>query len=95
MPEVTVPVATYTGWALRADGLDGCDAAGQQIAFAKTKAARLAAGDPRPSLEERYRDHAAYVSQVTRAAQDLKAQRLLLDEDVAATIAAAQAASVP
>ena len=95
MPEVTVPIATYTGWALRADSLDGCDAAGQQIAFAKTKAERLAAGDPRPSLEERYADHAAYVSLVTRAAQDLKAQRLLLDEDVAATIAAAQAASVP
>ena len=95
MPEVTVPVATYTGWALRADGLDGCDAAGQQIAFAKTKAERLAAGDPRPSLEERYADHAAYVGLVTRAAQELKAQRLLLDEDVAATIAAAQAASVP
>jgi hypothetical protein len=95
MPEVTVPVATYTGWALRADGLDGCDAAGQQIAFAKTKAERLAAGDPRPSLEERYADHAAYVALVTRAAADLKAQRLLLDEDVAAYIAAAQAASIP
>jgi alpha/beta hydrolase family protein len=95
MPEVAVPLATYTGWALRADGLDGCDAAGQQIPFAKTKAARLAAGDPRPSLEERYADHAAYVDRVTRAAQALKAQRFLLDEDVAATIAAAQAASVP
>jgi Alpha/beta hydrolase domain len=95
MPDVAVPVATYTGWALRADGLDGCDAAGQQIAFAKTKAERMAAGDPRPSLEERYADHAAYVSLVRRAAEDLEAQRLLLDEDVAATIAAAQAASVP
>jgi hypothetical protein len=95
MPDVTVPVATYTGWALRADGLDGCDTAGQRIGFAKTKAERLAAGDPRLSLEERYADHAAYVSLVTRAAEDLKAQRLLLDEDVAATVAAAQAASVP
>ncbi|HEY4403079.1 MAG TPA: alpha/beta hydrolase domain-containing protein [Xanthobacteraceae bacterium] len=95
MPEVAVPVATYTGWALRADGLDGCDAAGQQIALPKTKAERMASGDPRPSLEERYADHATYVSQVTRAAQELKAQRLMLDEDVAATIAAAQAASVP
>jgi hypothetical protein len=95
MPEVTVPVATHTGWALRADGLDGCDAAGQRIAFAKTKAERMAAGDPRPSLEERYADHATYVSLVKRAAEDLKAQRLMLDEDVAATIAAAQAASVP
>jgi hypothetical protein len=95
MPEVSVPLATYTGWALRADGLDGCDAAGQQIALRKTKAERLAAGDPRPSLEERYADHAVYVGQVTRAAQELKAQRLLLEEDVAAKIAAAQAASVP
>jgi hypothetical protein len=95
LPEVAVPVATYTGWALRADGLDGCDAAGQKIAFAKTKAERLAAGDPRPSLEERYGDHAAYVSAVTRAAQALKADRFLLDEDVAAATAAAQAANVP
>jgi hypothetical protein len=74
-----VPVATYTGWTLRADGLDGCDAAAQKIAFARTKAERLAAGDPRPSLEERYVDHGAYVSAVTRAAQALKAERFLLD----------------
>jgi hypothetical protein len=33
-----VPVATYTGWELRADGLDGCDAVGQKIVFARTKA---------------------------------------------------------
>ncbi len=95
LPEVAVPVATYTGWALRAEGLDGCDAAGQKIAFAKTRAERLAAGDPRPSLEERYPDHGAYVSAVARAAQALKAERFLLDEDVAAVTAAAQAASVP
>lgn len=95
MPEVAVPVATYTGWALRADGLDGCDAAGQKIAFAKTKAERLASGDQRLSLEERYPDHAAYMSQVTRAAEELKAQRFMLQEDVDATIAAAQAAPVP
>jgi hypothetical protein len=95
LPEVAAPVATYTGWALRAEGLDGCDAAGQKIAFAKTKAERLATGDPRPSLEERYADHGAYVSAVTRAAQALKAERFLLDEDAAAATAAAQAASVP
>jgi hypothetical protein len=95
MPEVAVPIATYTGWALRADGLDGCDSNGQKLDFAKTKAARLASGDPRPSLEERYADHATYVGLVNRAAQALKEQRFLLDEDAAATIAAAQAASVP
>jgi hypothetical protein len=95
IPEVAVPLATYTGWALRDDGHDGCDAAGQRIAFAKTKAERLAAGDPRLSLEERYSDHADYVAKVTRAVQELKAQRLLLEEDAAAYIAAAQAAAVP
>jgi hypothetical protein len=94
-PEVAVPLATYTGWALRADGLDGCDASGQMLVFAKTKAERLASGDLRPSLEERYSDHAAYVEQVTRAAKALKDQHFLMDEDVQAYIAAAQAARVP
>jgi Alpha/beta hydrolase domain len=95
MPEVEVPVATFTGWALRADGLDGCDASGQKLDFAKTKAARLASGDPRLSLEERYADHAAYVERVSRSAQALKAARFLLEEDAQAYVAAAQAASVP
>jgi hypothetical protein len=95
IPEVAVPTATYTGWALRDDGHDGCDAAGQKINFAKTKADRTKSGDPRPSLEERYADHADYVAKVTSVAQELKAQRLLLDEDVAAYIAAAQSAAVP
>lgn len=102
LPDVSVPVATYTGWALRASApgdpvpiVDGCDAAGQRIPLAKTMADRLAAGDPRPSLQERYADHAAYVNLVTQAAQELQRQRLLLDMDVQAYIAAAQAASVP
>jgi hypothetical protein len=95
LPEVAVPVATYTGWALRADGLDGCDANGQRIPFAKTKAEREAKGDPRLSLAERYPDHAAYVSRVTQAARELTAQRFLLDEDAARIIAAAQAAAIP
>jgi hypothetical protein len=95
LPEVAVPVATYTGWALRGDGLDGCDANGQKIDLAKTRAARLAGGDPRPSLEERYGDHAAYVEQVRQAAGALRDARFMLEEDVAATVAAAEAASVP
>ncbi len=95
LPEVAVPLATYTGWALRADGLDGCDANGQKLDFARTKAARLTSGDPRPSLEERYGDHAAYMEQVRRAARALKDERFMLEEDVAAAVAAAEAASVP
>jgi len=95
LPDVSVPVATYTGWALRADGLDGCDASGQRISFAKTKADRDAKGDPRLSLQERYADHATYVARVTQAAQELVSQRFLLPEDAAKITAAAQAASVP
>jgi hypothetical protein len=50
LPEISVPLATYTGWALRASApgdpvpiADGCDAAGQRIPFAKTKADRIPA----------------------------------------------------
>ena len=56
---------------------------------------RIANGDQRLSFEERYADHAAYVSAVARAAEALRADRLLLYEDVAAYVAAAQAAQVP
>ena len=43
LPDVTVPLATYTGWSLRsgAHANDGCEHAGQMIAFPKTKADRL------------------------------------------------------
>jgi Alpha/beta hydrolase domain len=102
LPDVSVPLATYTGYAYRAPVagdpvpmVDGCDASGQRIPFLATEAQRLAAGDPRLSIEERYPDHQSYVNLVTRAAQALKAERLMLEADVQAYIAAAQAASVP
>jgi hypothetical protein len=98
-PDVAVPLATYTGWALRAEtdpqDADGCDASGQRLPFAATKTARQAAGDPRPSLQERYKDHATYVGLVTAAARQLQDERLLLEEDVQAYIAAAEDAPVP
>ena len=65
--ELQVPIGTYTGWALRrapfAEGED-CALTGQFIPFARTRAERLASGDPRPSLEERYPTHADYVAKV-------------------------------
>jgi hypothetical protein len=47
---------TYTGWALRSGvwANDGCESSGQYIPFQATRDARLAAGDPRPSVQERY-----------------------------------------
>jgi hypothetical protein len=85
LPDVAVPLATYTGWALRAyppGANDGCDAFGPKIDFAQTKASRLVAGDPRLSIEERYPTQQAYVTAVAEAAKGLYRERLLLDEDV-------------
>ena len=96
-PDVAVPVATYTGYGFRAAGFAGpdlCDAFGQAIPFARTRADRAATGDPRPSLEERYPSHQAYVDQVRAAAEALARDRFLLQEDVDRIVAAAQASSV-
>ena len=97
MPPVEAPVATTTGWALRRDGFgenDGCEASGQHIAFKTTRAERLAAGDPRLSLEERYKNHDGYVAAVTKAAEKLEKQRFLLRADVEKYIALARASDV-
>jgi hypothetical protein len=97
LPEVAVPLATYSGWNVRAASFAGddlCDAFGQKIDFAQTRAERLAAGDPRLSIEERYPNHGAYVSAVGRAANGLHRQRFLLDEDVERIIDAAAESSI-
>jgi len=96
MVDVAVPTATYTGWALRAGPAagDGCDAAGQKIDFARTKAERVTKGDPRLSIEERYPTHDVYVKSVTDAAQQLLQQRFLLEEDLQRYIQRAQASDI-
>jgi hypothetical protein len=88
LPDVTVPLATYTGWALRrgAWANDGCEAAGQYIPFARTKAERLASGDPRPSIEERYKSFGQYRSAVVNAVDALVRHHLLLCEDADAQV---------
>ena len=83
LPDVTVPLATYTGWALRSGGWanDGCEGSGQYIPFAATAADRAATGDPRPSVEERYPSFGQYYSAVARAIDGLVKDRLMLCED--------------
>ena len=93
LPPVAAPVATYTGWGHRATahgGPDGCEQFGQTIAFAATRAQRDATGDPRPSLAERYPTRQHFVDAVARAARTLERDRLLLPDDVARYIEAAQ-----
>ena len=94
LPDIAVPVATYTGWNLyKSPFPEGelCDRDGSHLAFAKTRGEREARKDPRPSLEERYASHAEYVDRVTAAAQQLVRERLLLAEDAARYVSAAQA----
>jgi hypothetical protein len=81
LADVTVPLATYTGWALRrgAQASDGCEAAGQYIPFAKTEGDR--GSDPRLSVAARYPTFVAYHGKVRSALNKMVSDRLLLCED--------------
>ncbi|MEX0744497.1 MAG: alpha/beta hydrolase domain-containing protein [Phycisphaeraceae bacterium] len=100
------PLGTYLGWNITAGPGDAtydgrpfhagqvCNYTGGMVPFFKTKAQRLAAGDPRLSLEERYGTHAGYVAAVTRAANNAYARGYLLAADRDALIAQAEASDV-
>jgi hypothetical protein len=91
LPPIGVPLGTHTGWNVyRAQPGELADRDGSFIAFARTKAVREAAGDPRPSLEERYASREAYVAKVKAAAEALVAERLLLPADAGAYVEAAK-----
>jgi hypothetical protein len=88
-----VPIGTYTGWnyfnkEFFEDGF--CTLSGSFIPFAPTKQERLAAADPRPSIEERYPTKEAYVAAFKKAANDLVAQRFLLPDDAIRLVAEAE-----
>ncbi len=94
------PLGTYLGWNITAGGARPfhqgqiCNYVGGMIPFAKTRAERLASGDPRLSLEERYGSHDGYVAAVTRAAAGAVARGFLLQADADALVAAAAASQV-
>jgi hypothetical protein len=85
-PEVAVPLATTTGWNFRDPSVgnpqDIYQLVGSYLPFAPTKAARHAAGDPRLSVEERYRGVDDYVQRVRASAMALIRSRYLLAEDL-------------
>jgi hypothetical protein len=95
--QIRVPLGTSTGWNVRAVGHrapDLCGLTGSFIPFARTAVARRSTSDPRPSLEERYKDREGFVGAVKRAAQALVSERFLLPEDAERFIAAAAASDV-
>ncbi|MSR21488.1 MAG: hypothetical protein EXR91_11050 [Gemmatimonadetes bacterium] len=61
------------------------------IPFERTRAAAVAAGDPRPSLEERCGTQDGYVCAVTKAAEREVQRRFLLRSDADELISQARA----
>ena len=89
LPDVEVPLATYTGWNTWPDGTaDGAmfSIVGSYLPLPATAQEREGSGDARSSIEERYRSHGHYVRTVAAAAQRLVDQRLLLEEDADAYV---------
>ena len=93
LPEIQVPLATYTGWNLRAPELGAADEllsmVGSFIPFTRTKAERLKQGDPRPSIEERYPNRREYLEGVKAAAHRLAGEGYLLESDIPSVLAGA------
>ncbi len=96
LPDIAVPLGSYTGWNLyKPPHPEGelADRDGSFIAFAATRAERETTGDPRPSLAERYPDRAAYVAKVEDVTATLVRDSLLLPEDAARYLERAKAES--
>jgi hypothetical protein len=94
LPEVAVPIGTYTGWNVTVPQLSELrylsGLVGGFEPFARTKEQRLANGDTRLSIAERYSGRPDYLVKVRRAADDLVRQRFLRVEDVPAVLQAAE-----
>jgi hypothetical protein len=85
LPEVTVPLATYTGWNFRQPSIGAPDRIipllGSYVPLPRTAAEREAQRDPRRAITERYVSREAYLSLVNQAAAALVTDGLLLGED--------------
>ncbi|MEX2374737.1 MAG: alpha/beta hydrolase domain-containing protein, partial [Dehalococcoidia bacterium] len=86
LPDLTVPVATHLPWNPRHPDTGAPEQViamqGSSHFFPATTADREIAGDPRPSIEERYESLAAYCDQVRAAAISLASEGYLLPDDV-------------
>ncbi len=90
LPEVAVPLATYTGWSFRNSKIGGTSQLvsllGSYIPFAQTKADRVASHDSRPSIAERYTSKDQYLEKINAAAAALVKSRYLLEDDAPAVV---------
>jgi len=90
LPELQVPLATYTGWNLRDPSIGAPDLRlsflGSFLPFARNASEREKSGDPRPSVAERYVSREEYMGKFAEAAMNLIKERFLLREDLTAVL---------
>ena len=95
LPEVAVPLATYTGWNFRNPEIGGTSRlvgnTGSYIPFARTRAEREARRDPRLSIEERHASRGDYLAKVRAVTDALVRDRYMLAEDVDTAVTRANA----
>ena len=91
LPDVAVPLATLAGWNPRHPDSGGegqiMPLTGSTIPFPVTAAERASLGDPRPAIEERYRDRDDYLGRVRTEAERLASRRHILAADVDVVVA--------
>jgi hypothetical protein len=94
LPELRFPLATYMGWNLRSPSIgaptEQYPLIGSMVPFPRTRAEREKSGDPRLSIEERYKDEQEYLGKIEAAARELAKQRFLLEADVSQVVARAK-----
>ncbi|MGD9402387.1 MAG: alpha/beta hydrolase domain-containing protein [bacterium] len=83
LPEVALPLATFTGWTMRNPGFSRTLGrnTGRVWQVPATAGERERTGDPRESLEERFDSGGDYLEKAKQCLSTLRGQRLLLDED--------------
>lgn len=86
MPDVAVPLATYTGFNPRHAQTGAShlllEYFGSCVPFARDPEEKTRTGDPRAAISERYKDRDDYLAQVRQAAEGLLAKKYLLIRDV-------------
>jgi hypothetical protein len=85
LPEIAVPLGTYTGWNLRNPSIGAPDELfsmiGSFIPFPKDKADRERVHDPRLSIAERYASEDEFLNKIDASTRTLIAAHFLLPED--------------
>jgi len=94
LPEVAVPLGTYTGWNVTVPQLKDLGylsgLVGGFEAFALTREDRQKSGDARLSINERYSGRQDYLNRIKQSAESLVRERFMLADDVPAVVQRAE-----